>query len=216
MSDRPQASDGAPRLLMVGTHNKKKARELEELLAPVGFAVRTLADCQDALVVDETGGTFVENATLKATQQAAHLRAWVLADDSGLTVDALKGEPGVHSAVYAGRGATDADNRHKLLAAMQGIPAGRRGAQFVCHLVLADPTGEVRATSEGLCRGRIRESESGTGGFGYDPLFEILEYHRTFGELSAVVKSVISHRARAMRAIVPQLVELARSGAWQA
>jgi XTP/dITP diphosphohydrolase len=215
MSDSPPASGSGARPIIVGTHNKKKAHELEQLLTPLGFAVRTLADCSNPLEVDETGATFVDNATLKATRQAAHLHAWVLADDSGLAVDALQGEPGVHSARYAGPRATDADNRHKLLSALQDISPGRRGAQFVCHLVLADPTGAVRATSAGTCRGRIRESESGTGGFGYDPLFEILEYHRTFGELSAVVKSVISHRARAIRAIVPQLVELARSGAWE-
>jgi XTP/dITP diphosphohydrolase len=216
MSDSQHATAVTGRPLIVGTHNKKKARELEELLTPLGFAVRTLADCADPLDVDETGATFAENATLKATRQAAHLHAWVLADDSGLAVDALKGAPGVHSARYAGPSATDADNRQKLLSAMQGIPAGRRGAHFACQLVLADPTGAVRATSEGTCRGRIRDSESGTGGFGYDPLFEILEYHRTFGELSAVVKSVISHRARAIRAMVPQLSELARAGAWEA
>jgi XTP/dITP diphosphohydrolase len=216
MSDSQHATSVATRPLIVGTHNKKKARELEELLTPLGFAIRTLADCQHPLDVDETGGTFDENATLKATRQAAHLHAWVLADDSGLAVDALKGEPGVHSARYAGPSATDAANRQKLLGAIEGIPAGRRGAHFVCRLVLADPTGTVRATSDGICRGRIRDTEMGTGGFGYDPLFEILEYHRTFGELSAVVKSVISHRARAIRAIVPQLGELARSGAWEA
>jgi XTP/dITP diphosphohydrolase len=194
-------------VLVLGTGNRKKAGEIIDLLAPLGLELRTLADFADALDVDESGTTFAENAAIKATQQARHLRQWVLADDSGLIVDALGGQPGVYSARYAGPTATDADNRQKLLAELKGVEPARRTAQFACHLVLADPTGAIRAEAVGKCRGRIRDTEAGSGGFGYDPLFEIVEYHRTFGELSAAVKSVLSHRARAVYALRPQLFE---------
>lgn len=202
------------RTIVFGTANRKKAVELVELLAPGGWQLKTLADFDAPLPVDETGQSFAENAALKATRQAVHLKAWVLGDDSGLCVDALKGGPGIYSARFAGPDATDADNRRKLLDALAKVPAERRGAHFVCHLVLADPTGNVRAEAVGRCHGRILQAESGTGGFGYDPLFEIVEYHRTFGQLSPAVKSVLSHRARAMGLLIPQLESLAAAGAW--
>ena len=194
--------------LVFGTGNRKKAGELVDLLAPWGIELKTLADFETPLEVEESGQTFAENARLKATQQAKHLRQWVLADDSGLVVDALGGAPGVYSARYAGPNATDADNRRKLLAELADKDLARRSAHFVCHLALADATGAIRAEATGKCHGRIRTEEAGVGGFGYDPLFEIVEYHRTFGELSAVTKSVLSHRARAMYAILPELVRL--------
>lgn len=201
------SSASAPTLVF-GTGNRKKAAELVDLLAPTGIRLKTLADFPSPLDVAETGTTFAENARLKATQQAMHLQAWVLADDSGLVVDALGGRPGVYSARYAGEQATDADNRHKLLEELAGLPTAKRTAHFVCHLTLADPAGAVRAEATGKCHGLIREFEAGRGGFGYDPLFEVLEYHRTFGELGPVTKAVLSHRARAMYAILPELVRL--------
>ena len=206
----------AERTIVFGTANRKKAAELIELLAPLGWKLLTLADFDAPLAVDETGETFADNARLKATLQARHLKHWVLADDSGLAVDALQGAPGVHSARYAGPEATDAENRQKLLAALAGVSDERRGAHFVCHLTLADPAGAVRAEATGRCQGRIRHGESGTGGFGYDPLFEIVEYHRTFGELSPAVKGVLSHRARAIAALLPELSRLAATEAWGA
>jgi XTP/dITP diphosphohydrolase len=197
-----------------GTGNRKKAAELADLVAPLGLKVLALADFPQALEVDETGTTFAENAALKATRQAAHLGAWVLADDSGLVVDALDGAPGIHSARFAGLGATDADNRRKLLAALDGVDQARRTAHFACSLALADPTGTLRASSTGRCQGRIRTCEAGSGGFGYDPLFEVVEYHRTFGELASTVKAVLSHRARAVHDMVPRIEALIESGAW--
>jgi XTP/dITP diphosphohydrolase len=194
--------------LILGTHNRKKAGELVELLDGARFDVATLADVPDAIEIHESGSTFAENARLKATQQAAHLQQWVLADDSGLVVDALGGAPGVHSARYAGPAATDADNRQKLLAALAKVSADQRGAHFECHLVLADPSGKIVAETTGRCHGRIRREEAGSGGFGYDPLFEIIEYHRTFAELGAAAKNCLSHRARAMAALMPQLINL--------
>jgi len=202
------------RTLVFGTGNRKKAAELADLAAPLGLKLFTLADFPAPLAVDETGASFADNAALKASQQAIHLRRWVLGDDSGLVVDALRGAPGVFSARYAGPTATDADNRQKLLAELAGVPTARRTAHFVCHLALSDPSGVIRATSAARCQGRIRETESGSGGFGYDPLFEIVEYHRTFGELSPQVKSVLSHRARAMFAILPALEALLAAGEW--
>lgn len=199
----------APRpTLVFGTGNRKKAAELVDLLAPTGIQLQTLADFPAPLDVEESGTTFTENARLKAAEQARHLGQWVLADDSGLAVDALGGRPGVYSARYAGEQATDADNRRKLLEELADVPLAKRTAHFVCQLALADPTGAVRAEATGRCQGLIRTAEAGSGGFGYDPLFEVREYHRTFGELGPVTKAVLSHRARAMYAILPELVRL--------
>jgi XTP/dITP diphosphohydrolase len=192
--------------LVIGTHNRKKGTELAELLVPWGFSILTLDDFPNALDVVEDGDSFSANASLKATQQALHLRHWVLADDSGLAVDTLGGAPGVYSARYAGPTATDAENNHRLLADLTGVPLDKRGAHYVCHVTVADPTGAVRAESHDVCRGRIRFDASGANGFGYDPLFEVVEYHRTFGELGPHVKRALSHRSRALRAILPQLI----------
>ena len=200
------------RLLVLGTGNRKKGQELARLLARVGVELRTLADYPQAMDVVEDGDTFAANAALKATQQARHLGQWVLADDSGLMVDALDGAPGVLSARYSGPGATDAGNNEKLLEALRDVPREKRTAQFVCHICVADPSGAIRGESAASCRGRILFAPSGSGGFGYDPLFEIVEYHRSFGELSPLVKSHLSHRARAAARIVPRLVELFDGG----
>lgn len=196
--------------LVVGTHNAKKGAELAELLVPLGFAVSTLADIGETLEVVENGDSFAANARLKATQLARHLGRWVLADDSGLAVDALGGAPGIYSARYAGPQADDEANNRKLLEELGHLPPEQRGARYVCHVAIADPEGSVRAESDDTCRGRIRCEPAGTNGFGYDPLFEVVEYHRTFGQLGPAVKRALSHRSRALRAIVPQLVALAR------
>jgi XTP/dITP diphosphohydrolase len=204
------------RSLILGTGNRKKGVELAALVAPLGLDVKTLADVAGAIEVDETGTSFAENARLKACEQARHLKAWVLADDSGLAVDALDGAPGVYSARYSDPGATDARNNEKLLRELMDVPMERRTARFVCHLALADPSGTLRAESHGEVCGRVVDSLHGTHGFGYDPLFEIVEYHRTFGELGLVVKGAISHRARAIRGLIPALQRLLDEGAWEA
>ena len=195
--------------LVIGTTNVKKGQELAEMLAPWGFRVATLADFSDAIDVVEDGDSFAANAILKAAGQARHLGRWVLADDSGLAVDALAGAPGVYSARYAGPDATDDENNRRLLAELGDLPTAKRTAHYVCHVAVADPTGTIRAESHDICRGRIRSEESGSNGFGYDPLFEIIEYHRTFGELGPHVKQALSHRSRALRAILPKLLALA-------
>jgi len=199
-------------ILVLGTGNRKKGLELAELFAPIGLDIRTLADFPSAIQVDETGTTFAENAALKASQQAAHLGHWVLADDSGLAVDALAGAPGVASARYSGPGATDATNNRLLLEHLGATPLDKRSARFICHMALADPSGTVRVRSEEACRGRILFEPHGAQGFGYDPLFEVVEYHRTFAELGIAVKSCLSHRARAARGLIPSLTVLVRAG----
>jgi XTP/dITP diphosphohydrolase len=194
--------------LVIGTRNRKKGDELAEMLAPWGFRVETLADVPGAIDVVEDGDSFAANAALKATQQARHLERWVLADDSGLEVDALAGRPGIHSARYAGPQATDDDNNRHLLAQLGDTPLEKRSARYVCHVAVADPTGAIRAESHDTCRGRILFEPRGTHGFGYDPLFELVEYHGTFGQLGPRVKQALSHRSRALRAILPQLAAL--------
>lgn len=194
--------------LVLGTHNPNKLVELEMML-PAGLArLSTLADIERAIDVDEDGETFAENAAKKACEQAKRLGRWVLAEDSGLSVDALGGRPGVYSARYAGVHGDDAANNRKLLAELETTPEEKRGAQFDCYLCLADPDGHARLTASGFCRGRIAESPSGSAGFGYDPLFIIREYHRTFGELDLSVKRAISHRSRALRQLLPRLTAL--------
>jgi len=197
-----------PGLLVLGTHNRKKLGELAELLTPHGLALKTLADFPDAIAVEETGTTFAENARLKASVQARHLGQWVLGEDSGLSVDVLGGAPGVLSARYSDPGATDERNNRLLLENLASVPLERRTGHYTCYAALADPAGNVRAESEGICRGRILLTAIGSGGFGYDPLFEVVECHRTFGELAPAVKFVLSHRSRAMRQITPQIVKL--------
>ena len=194
-----------PRELVLGTTNAGKVRELALLLEPHGIRVLSLRDCGGGATIEETGSTFAENAALKAAGQARLLGRFVLAEDSGLCVEALGGAPGVHSARYSGTG-DDEMNNELLLRRLRDVPASRRGAWYACHAALADPGGRVVAEAHGTCHGRIAEGRSGVGGFGYDPLFVVLEYHRTFGELAPAVKSMISHRARAMRAMLPEVL----------
>jgi XTP/dITP diphosphohydrolase len=198
--------------LVLGTGNQKKLLELRALLSPLELELPSLSDFPNAIAVDETGQTFAENAALKASKQAKHLKLWVLGEDSGLAVDALRGAPGVFSARYSDPGATDQRNNEKLLAELSGMPDEKRTAHYVCHATLADPTGTLRADTEGWCQGRIRAEYAGNGGFGYDPLFEIVEYHRTFGELAPEVKAMLSHRARAIRQMIPTLRSLLAQG----
>ncbi len=206
--------NSAPLRLVIGTTNVHKGQELAALLGPLGFQILTLEDFSNYLEVVEDGDSFAAHARLKASQQARHLGQWVLADDSGLEVDALRGAPGIFSARFAGPNCSDAQNNAKLLAELADTPVTKRGARYVCHVAVANPAGEIVAESSDECRGRIRTSPVGKNGFGYDPLFEIREYHRTFGELGPSVKAALSHRARASRAIVPQLLALVAAGNW--
>ncbi|WP_442512123.1 RdgB/HAM1 family non-canonical purine NTP pyrophosphatase [Novipirellula sp. SH528] len=194
--------------LVVGTNNAKKLIELRLLLPQDKVKLLALAEIEGSIDVEETGATFAENAALKATEQAKHLGQWVLAEDSGLTVDALGGEPGVHSARYAGTHGDDEANNDKLLEALKDVPDVRRTAHFNSYLCLSDPQGNVRLEANSRCTGRIAHTRQGTAGFGYDPLFIIREYHRTFGDLDLTVKRAISHRSRALRQFVPEFLRL--------
>jgi XTP/dITP diphosphohydrolase len=194
--------------VVLATRNAKKCAELRALLAPYAILVRSLSEYGDVPEVIEDGVTFSENAAKKASQTARLLGCWTIGEDSGLEVDVLQGAPGVYSARYSGTGATDASNTALLLARMTATPDERRGARYVCHVALADPTGRVRLHVEAACRGRITRELRGTQGFGYDPCFLIPELHRTFGELSPLVKQQLSHRGRALHQLIPQLLLL--------
>jgi XTP/dITP diphosphohydrolase len=194
--------------LVLASRNRKKLGEMAGLLASYGLELIAAADLPEAPDVAEGQTSFAENAALKAGLVAQAVGRWTLGDDSGLEVDALDGAPGVSSARYAGPGATNQDNNARLLRELESVPEERRTARFVCHLAVADPTGAIRLQVCGSCRGRILRDHRGLGGFGYDPLFLIPEYHRTFGELTPAVKAILSHRARAFQRLLPRLVAL--------
>lgn len=191
--------------LVLGSRNRKKLRELVELLADI-VDVTDLAPFANAPAdIEETGTTFEDNARIKASVLAPILNEWVLGEDSGLVVPALGGQPGIYSARYAGTHGDDAANNAKLLAEMANFTGNQRAAYYVSTAALANPKGEVVAVVEGRCWGVIDTEPHGTGGFGYDPLFIIPEYHASFGELSSVVKHALSHRGRAVAKLRPIL-----------
>jgi XTP/dITP diphosphohydrolase len=207
-------------VLVLGSRNRHKCQEMAELIAPPWepndwlqrLEIRSVDDFKTAPEVIEDADTFAGNARKKASELALALSAWVLADDSGLAVQALGGAPGVLSARYAGEPTDDAANNRKLLEAIADLPDERRGAAFRCALALADPLGAIRLEAESSCRGRLTHEARGPAGFGYDPLFLIPEYHKTFGELSLLVKHQLSHRARAFAALRPSLIRLIAQG----
>lgn len=202
--------------LLIATRNRKKAQEMGALLAPAWEPPGPLHQIQivsldafpDLPEVDEDADTFAGNARKKASQTALATGLWTVADDSGLTVDALDGAPGVYSARFAGDHGDDAANNRKLVADLAGVAPDRRGAAFVCALALCDPSGTVRFETQAHCRGQIIDYPRGSHGFGYDPLFLIREYHQTFGELGPLVKHQISHRSRAFTALRRALIQL--------
>ncbi|MBL8798246.1 MAG: RdgB/HAM1 family non-canonical purine NTP pyrophosphatase [Planctomycetia bacterium] len=197
-----------PPLLVLGTRNRKKRQEIVEILSGLGLEFGDLTEFPQAQEVEEDGDTFEANARKKAAETAKAIGQWVLGEDSGLVVPGLNGRPGVYSARYAGKQGDDEANNNRLLAELKPLPDDRRAAYYVCTAALADPTGEVKAVVEGRCHGTIIAERRGTGGFGYDPLFLIPEFHQTFGELSARVKHALSHRARALERLRPALRQL--------
>lgn len=194
--------------LVLGSTNAKKLVEVRPFIEPMGFELRTLADFDSAIDVEETGSTFIENARLKAREQAKSLGQWTIGEDSGLCVVALGGAPGIYSARYSDPGATDARNNEKLLEELAATPIEKRGAYYVSTIALASPDGELQIESEGRCWGRIIQEYRGSGGFGYDPLFEIPEYHQTFAELGPTVKAALSHRGRALATFIRKLAAI--------
>jgi XTP/dITP diphosphohydrolase len=200
-----------PTTLVIGTRNPRKREEILEILGDLPLDIRDLTGWPGAPEVVEDGATFEDNARKKASELAHHLNRWVLGEDSGLVVPALNGRPGVYSARYAGTQGDDTANNARLLAELAPLPDEKRTAYYVCVAALAAPGGEVQAVTEGRCHGIITRERRGSGGFGYDPLFLVPEYHRTFGELSARVKHALSHRARALERLRPALREEGRN-----
>ena len=204
-----------PRLLLASA-NQGKLRELRTILdgLPVELVGLAEAGLGEPPEVEETGDTFLENALLKGRAYAAWSGLAAVADDSGLEVDALGGGPGVRTRRYAGEDATDADNNDKLLAELDGVPAHRRGARYVCVLALAlpgdaGPRGGVPSIfTRGTCRGRIATAPRGSGGFGYDPIFLPDGFGQTTAEMTAEAQDAISHRGRAFRALTPFISRL--------
>ncbi len=195
--------------LVLATTNMHKIREYRTMLKSIpGLDVLTLLDFQNYQPPEETGATFEENAILKATHAAGAFKHWVIADDSGLTVPALNGSPGVLSARFAGKDATDADNRKKLLSSMKHLLDDDRYAYYDCCIALASPQGTVKKSVRGTCEGKILVAERGGGGFGYDPLFVKHEYSKSFAELEESVKNRISHRRKAFDKILGSLESL--------
>ena len=194
--------------IVLSSRNKKKIGEIAELMTPHGIELIGVESFPHVPEVDEDGDSFAANAAKKATEVAKSLGVWVIAEDSGLCVDALGGAPGIYSARYAGEQGADAANNQKLLSELANVPTEKRTAYYVCYAVLSDPTGTIRLESEGRCGGRILTDYHGSNGFGYDPLFLVPEYHQTFGQLNAAVKRHISHRAKTFERLIPRIVSL--------
>lgn len=188
--------------LVIASRNGHKIREIRALLKPLKmFDIYSLLDFPHYEPPVESGDSFEANACLKAEHAAKVLGKYALADDSGLVVPALSGSPGIYSARYDGEGASDKDNRKKLLNDMGQLHGEERNAYFECCVVFASPRGIIKIT-KGCCEGRIIEEERGGNGFGYDPVFMKHDYNQTFAELGETVKNQISHRAKALKKIM--------------
>lgn len=197
--------DEKPQRLVVATSNQGKVREYQELLKGIPISVHNLDEFPLIAPPEETGETFEENARLKAKYYAQELDEWVVADDSGLCVDALDGQPGVYSARFAGEGTPYSEKMLVMLEMLKN--AQTRSARFVCAIALADPAGNIPIIGNGVCEGEIAHEPLGSGGFGYDPLFIPNGYASTFGELSASEKHAISHRSKATNELIRQMLD---------
>jgi XTP/dITP diphosphohydrolase len=188
--------------VVIASRNEHKIQEIRQLLADLDIDVLSLEDFTDAPEVEEDGDTFEANALKKARSIAEYTKLTTLADDSGLEVDILGGQPGVHSARFAGESATDGENNAKLLRLMEGVPEKAKTARFRCVIALVSRHG-IEELVEGSCPGAIIDQPRGDGGFGYDPLFLVPELGQTFAELSSDKKNYISHRGRALQRMLP-------------
>jgi XTP/dITP diphosphohydrolase len=192
--------------IVVATENPGKLREIKESLRGMEVQILSLTDLPPLPPLKEDGSTFRENALKKARTVAHQTGRLTIADDSGLEVDYLNGEPGVRSARFAGEDASDMENNRKLLQCLEGIPPSQRGATFRCVIAVVDPHGRESAI-EGTCRGVIGEQEKGSQGFGYDPLFIIPELGKTLAELPLEEKNRISHRGKALASLKKVLAD---------
>jgi len=184
--------------LLVATRNKKKLAEIRDLLGGLDFKITSLDDYSDLPEIEEDGKTFAANAIKKAATIALYTKKLVMGEDSGIEVRALGNQPGVYSARFSGEGATDEKNNRKLLRLLKGIPFKKRQARYRCLIALADGKKLVDVVG-GSCSGLIALTSSGHNGFGYDPLFFIPRYKKTFGVLSPEIKAKLSHRANALK-----------------
>ncbi|MCD6460498.1 XTP/dITP diphosphatase [bacterium] len=183
--------------VVIATRNSGKLIEIKNILRPLEVSVVSLAQFPEIKPIEETGITFKQNAILKAQEVAFLTGAVTLADDSGLEVDCLNGQPSIRSSRFAGENATDSMNNAKLLDMMKNIPANQRQARFVCVMALA-AADKLIGTVTGICQGYIAQCERGLNGFGYDPLFIARNYNITFAQLQKEIKNKISHRAKAL------------------
>ena len=194
--------------LLLATNNTGKIKEFRSLLQGIPFELVTPKEIGIVMDVDETGATYRENARLKACALAAQSGLLTMADDSGIEVDALQGEPGVTSARYAGENASDAERVNFLLSKLKDVPLEKRTARFYCVIAIAKPDGTVQFC-DGECKGTITMKPAGITGFGYDPVFYLPEFGKTMAELQADVKNRVSHRARAAQKAKLLLLEIA-------
>ncbi|UJF28182.1 XTP/dITP diphosphatase [Planococcus sp. 107-1] len=197
--------------VIIATQNKGKAKDFEALFGPLGYEVLTLRDVAKDMDVEETGVTFEENAILKAEAVAEALQTTVIADDSGLEIDALNGEPGVYSARYAGEAKSDEANIEKVLAKLEGVSEEQRTARFRCVLAIASPNKET-VTYSGSCEGMILSERRGDHGFGYDPIFFVPNEGKAMAELLPEEKAAISHRGNALRELEKAMPEWLDNG----
>ncbi|HHY82189.1 MAG TPA: XTP/dITP diphosphatase [Clostridiales bacterium] len=190
--------------LVIASNNEGKIKEIRQLFSDLDYEIVSLKDINIKVDINEDQPDFAGNSFKKASEISRLTGEIVLADDSGLEVEALGGQPGVHSARFAGSNATDCQNNEKLLSLLKDVPENRRNARFRCVVTMYWPDGSYIQT-EGTCPGRIGNSPRGNGGFGYDPLFIVEGYNRTMAELTAEEKNSISHRAIAIKALVDLL-----------
>ena len=198
---------------ILASNNQKKIKEIKEILKGLNLDIKSLKDENIDIDVIEDGLTFKENAYKKASEIKSYLDKRgekdfiVMADDSGLEVDYLNGEPGVYSARYSGEHGNDKKNNEKLLSKLNGVPKEKRGAKFVCHLTVINSEGKT-LDIRGEVKGRIINKLNGNGGFGYDPLFYYEEFGKTFGEVSLEEKSKVSHRGIALKELKNRISEV--------
>ena len=192
--------------LVVATKNKGKLREIKELLKDFDLKITSLEDYPDAPAIEEDGKTFNQNALKKAVTIAMYAKKLTLGEDSGLEVKALGNKPGIYSARFSGEGATDRKNNLKLLRSLKDMPLKKRQACYRCAAALVDDKKIIDVVS-GSCQGIITEKSRGENGFGYDPLFLVPKYNKTFGELDGSIKAKMSHRAKALKKIKKVLLK---------
>lgn len=200
--------------LVIATTNQGKLREMRELLKDLDFKITSLSDYPDAPKVEEDGATFAQNAIKKAATIALYTGKLTLGEDSGLEVKALGNKPGIYSARFAGENATDKKNNAKLLRSLRGVPLKKRQARYRCYAALVDGNPacprekHIIDVVNGSCPGIIALRARGKNGFGYDPLFFLPKYNKTFGELDPAIKSKISHRAKALAKVKKTLADM--------